>query len=359
MPSPRRCPEEFAPLWDAWSAIYAEDTDAGPPDPIALSRAAMRGIVDALDDPHSAYVPPQEYALEDLEFVGSYQGVGAEVHAHEDTFTLTPMPDSPAEKAGLRPGDHLLTVDGASVEGWSTLDVVSKVRGPSDTVVVLGIIHEGETDVVEISITRAPINLQSVTWQSTPSGHAYVRLSGFYANTDEALEDVLKEIIESGARGLILDVRNNPGGLLTTTVNIASMFLNGGLVVYEQDGAGERKDWNADEGGVATDLPLILLVNQHTASAGEVLAGALQDRDRATVVGVRTFGKGSVNQLAPLSDGGGLYYSYGRWYTPDGRLIEGSGLDPDVEVQRGPIQRDEQMLHALDLIAEIAPSAGE
>ena len=246
-----------------------------------------------------------------------------------------------------------------SVEGWSTLDVVSKVRGPSDTVVVLGIIHEGETDVVEISITRAPINLQSVTWQSTPSGHAYVRLSGFYANTDEALEDVLKEIIESGARGLILDVRNNPGGLLTTTVNIASMFLNGGLVVYELDGADERKDWNAKEGGVAADLPLILLVNQHTASAGEVLAGALQDRDRATVVGVRTFGKGSVNQLAPLSDGGGLYYSYGRWYTPGGRLIEGSGLDPDVEVQRGPIQRDEQMLHALDLIAEIAPPAGE
>lgn len=356
---PEALPEEFAPLWDAWSAIYAEDTDAGPPDPIALSRAAMRGIVDALNDPHSAYVPPQEYALEDLEFVGSYQGVGAEVHAHEDTFTLTPMPDSPAEKAGLRPGDQLLTVDGVSVEGWSTLDVVSKVRGPSDTVVVLGIIHEGETDVVEISITRAPINLQSVTWQSTPSGHAYVRLSGFYANTDEALEDVLKEIIESGARGLILDVRNNPGGLLTTTVNIASMFLNGGLVVYELDGADERKDWNAKEGGVAADLPLILLVNQHTASAGEVLAGALQDRDRATVVGVRTFGKGSVNQLAPLSDGGGLYYSYGRWYTPDGRLIEGSGLDPDVEVQRGPIQRDEQMLHALDLIAEIAPPAGE
>ena len=120
-------------------------------------------------------------------------------------------------------------------------------------------------------------------------------------------------------------MRNNPGGLLSTTVNIASLFLDGGLVVYELDGAGERKDWNAEDGGVATDLPLLLLVNQFTASAGEVLAGALQDRKRATVVGVTTFGKGSVNLLAPLSDGGGLYYSYGRWYTPNGHLIEGSG----------------------------------
>ena len=354
---PETLPEEFAPLWDAWTAIYSQ-AGGGPPDPITLSRAAMRGIVDALDDPHSAYVPPLEFDLEDLEFIGSYQGVGAEVHAHEDTFTLTPMPDSPAEKAGLRPGDRLLTVDGVSVAGWSTLDVVNKVRGPSDTVVVLGVVHEGETAVVEISITRAPIDVRSVTWQSTPGGHAYVRLSGFYANTDEALEDALGEILESGARGLILDVRNNPGGLLSTTVNVAGMFLDGGLVAYEQDGAGERKDWNAKDGGIATGLPMVLLVNQHTASAGEVLAGALQDRGRATVVGVRTFGKGSVNQLEPLSDGGGLYYSYGRWYTPNGRLIEGSGLEPDIEVQRGPIQRDEQMLYALDLIAELAPPAG-
>ena len=130
-------------------------------------------------------------------------------------------------------------------------------------------------------------------------------------------------------------------------------------MVYELDGAGERKDWNAEDGGVATDLPLILLVNQFTASAGEVLAGALQDRERATVVGVTTFGKGSVNLLAPLSDGGGLYYSYGRWYTPNGHLIEGSGLEPDDEVDRGPIQRDEQMLYALELIAELAPAAGQ
>ncbi|MCY4625306.1 MAG: S41 family peptidase [Chloroflexi bacterium] len=353
---PESLPEEFAPLWDAWTAIYSGDNGGQPPDPVALSRAAMRGIVAALDDPHSAYVPPQQYELEDLEFIGSYQGVGAEVHAHEDTFTLTPMPDSPAEKAGLRAGDRLLTVDGESVAGWSTLDVVGKVRGPADTIVVLGIIHEGETEVVEISITRAPINLQSVTWQSTPSGHAYIRLSGFYANTDEALEEALVEIKESEAKGLILDVRNNPGGLLTTTVNIASLFLDGGLVVYELDGGGERKDWNAEGGGVAMELPLVLLVNQHSASAGEVLAGALQDRDRATIVGVRTFGKGSVNQLAPLSDGGGLYYSYGRWYTPNGRLIEGSGLEPDIEVERGPIQRDEQMLFALDLIAGMTPS---
>ena len=355
---PEHVPMEFSSLWDAWSAVFQEHNGAESPlDSVALSRAALRGLVDALNDPHSAYVPPQRYQLEDLEFVGSYEGVGAEVHAHEGSFILTPTPGSPAEKAGLRAGDQLVTVDGVSVTGWTTLDVVSKVRGPKDTVVVLGVIHVGESSPVEISITRGGINLQSVTWRSTPDGHAYVKLSGFYANTDEALEETLTEIKESGARGLILDMRNNPGGLLSTTVNIASLFLDGGLVVYEVDGTGERKDWKASGGGIAVDLPLVVLVNQFSASASEVLAGALQDRDRATVLGVTTFGKGTVNQLAPLSDGGGFYYSYGRWYTPGGRLIEGSGVEPDIETARGPINRDDQMLRALDLIAELAPAA--
>ena len=353
---PEHVPEEFAPLWDAWTTLFQEHSDAAAPlDPVALSRAAFGGLVDALDDPHAAYVPPQRYQLEDLEFAGTYQGVGAEVHVQDGAFILTPFPDSPAEASGLLPGDQLVTVDGASVEGWTTLDVVSRVRGRKGTVVVLGVIHQGQAEPVDVSITRGEINQVSVTWRETPSGHAYVRTSGFYANSDERLEETLREVIDSGARGLILDMRNNPGGLLTTTVNVASLFLDGGLVVYEVDGSGERRDWNAEEGGIAADLPLVLLVNQFTASAGEVLAGALQDRGRATVVGVTTFGKGSVNQLAALSDGGGLYYSYGRWYTPNGRLIEGTGIEPDIEVPRGPIQRDDQMLRALDLIAEIAP----
>lgn len=354
---PEHVPEEFAPLWDAWATLFQEYSSAAAPlDPIALSRAALDGIVDALDDPHAAYVPPQRYKLEDLEFAGTYQGVGAEVHIQDGAFIMTPLPDSPADEAGMLPGDRLVTVDGANVEGWTTLDVVSRVRGPEGTVVVLGIVHQGETEPVDIAVTRGEIDQVSVTWRETPSGHAYVRVSGFYGNTDERLEETLREIVDSGARGLILDMRNNPGGLLTTTVNIAGHFLDGGLVVYEVDGSGERKDWNADAGGVAVDLPLVLLVNQFTASAGEVLAGALQDRGRATVVGVTTFGKGSVNQLAALSDGGGLYYSYGRWYTPDGRLIEGTGIEPDIEVARGPINRDDQMLRALDLIAELAPA---
>ena len=353
---PEHVPEELAPLWDAWAAVFQEHNSAASPlDPVALSRAVFGGLIDAVDDPHAAYVPPQRYRLDDLDFVGTYQGVGAEVHSDEGAFILTPFSDSPAEKAGLLPGDRLLTVNGESVEGWTTLDVVSRVRGPKGTTVVLGVVHQGETEPVEVSVTRGDIDQVSVTWRETPSGHAYVRISGFYGNTDEALEDALKEIRGTSARGLIVDVRNNPGGLLTTTVNVASHFLDGGLVVYEVDGSGERKDWNAEEGGIATDLPLVLLVNQFSASAGEVLAGALQDRGRATVVGVTTFGKGSVNQLAALSDGGGLYYSYGRWYTPNGRLIEGSGIEPDIEVARGPIQRDDQMLRALDLIAEMAP----
>lgn len=354
---PEHVPEELAPLWDAWAAVFQQyNSEASPLDPVALSRAVFGGLIDAVDDPHAAYVPPQRYRLDDLDFVGTYQGVGAEVHSEDGEFILTPFSNSPAAEAGLLPGDRLLTVDGDSVEGWTTLDVVSRVRGPKGSTVVLGVVHQGQMEPVEVTVTRGDIDQVSVTWRETPSGHAYVRISGFYGNTDEALEDALEEIVESGARGLIVDVRNNPGGLLTTTVNVASHFLDGGLVVYEVDGSGERKDWNAEEGGIAAELPLVLLVNQFSASAGEVLAGALQDRGRATVVGVTTFGKGSVNQLAALSDGGGLYYSYGRWYTPNGRLIEGSGIEPDIEVARGPIQRDDQMLQALELIEEIAPA---
>ena len=356
---PNEVPKELAPLWDAWAGVFQSyNTAERPLDPIALSQAAVRGLIQALDDPHTVYVSPERFALDELDFTGNYQGIGSEVHNQRGRFILSPMRDSPAEVAGIRPGDLLVSVDGVSVEGWSILEVVRTIRGAKDTIVVLGIVHLGQEQVEEISIKRGDIDLESVFWNMTSAGFAYVSLTAFYSNSDESLIETIKEAREQGARGIVLDIRNNPGGLLTTVVTITSQFLDGGIVVYEVDGDGNRKTWDVESNGVAQDIPLVVLVNQFSASASEVLSGALQDRERAIVVGSTTFGKGSVNRLQPLSDGGGLYYTYGRWYTPDGRLIEGSGLEPDVMVPQGiQVQGDPQLEKALELLEEAASAS--
>ena len=351
---PSEVPKELDVIWDAWAGLFQEYNTADKPlEPVFLSQATVRGLIDALDDPHTAYISPDRYALEELDFTGAYQGIGSEVHNRGGRFILSPMPNSPAEKAGIRPGDLLMTVNGVDVEGWAILEVVQTIRGAKDTTVVLGIIHLGKEQVDDIPIKRGEIDLTSVFWNMTSDGFAYLNLRAFYRNSDESLIETLEEIKELGARGIVLDIRNNPGGLLTTVVTIASQFLSDGVVVYEVDGDGNRKDWDVEYDGVAQDIPMIVLVNQFSASASEVLSGALQDRERALVVGTTTFGKGSVNKLKPLSDGGGLYYTYGRWYTPDGRLIEGSGLVPDVIVPQGlDVQGDPQLEKALELLEE-------
>ncbi len=352
---PDEVPKELEPIWDAWAGVFQRyNTIETPLDPINLSQAVVRGLIDALNDPHTVYISPERYALEELDFTGEYQGIGSEVYNQRGRFILSPMASSPAEQAGIRPGDLLMAVDGVSVEGWSILEVVQTIRGAKDTEVVLGIIHLGQEQVVDITIKRGDIDLTSVFWNMTSDGFAYLNLRAFYNNSDESLIETIDEINRQGARGIVLDIRNNPGGLLTTVVTIASQFLDGGVVVYEIDGEGNRKDWVVESNGVAQDIPLVVLVNQFSASASEVLSGALQDRDRALIVGNTTLGKGSVNRLKPLSDGGGLYYTYGRWYTPEGRLIEGLGLEPDVVVPQGiQVQGDPQLEKAIEILKEV------
>jgi carboxyl-terminal processing protease len=357
---PDEVPKELDSFWDAWAGVFQEyNTIDSPLNPIVLSQAAVRGVIEALADPHTAYISPERYALDELDFTGEYQGVGSEVHNQRGRFILSPMPNSPAEAAGIRPGDLLMTVDGVSVDGWSILEVVQTIRGARDTTVILGITHLGQEQVEEIVIKRGDIDLTSVFWNMTSNGFAYLSLRAFYSNSDESLIEAIKEIEEQGARGIVLDLRNNPGGLLTTVVTIASQFLDDGVIVTEVDGEGNRKDWDVESNGVAKNFPLVVLVNQFSASASEVLSGALQDRKRAQIVGVTTFGKGSVNRLKPLSDGGALYYTYGRWYTPEGRLIEGLGLEPDVIVPQGVqvLQADPQLEKALELLEEAVTAA--
>ena len=360
--APSEVPPELLTIWEVWAHLTRDYVDRSSLDPEKLSEAAIRGMLDALDDPHTSYISPEIFSIENEDYLGEFQGIGAEVEMRRDGFLMirAPMPGSPAEKAGLKPGDVVLAVDGVSIEGLSLLEAVALIRGPKDTPVLLLVKHLTETEPVEIEVIRGVIPLVSLILRSEPGAEiAHIRLVQFFPDTAQELYELIQEQKSAGAKGLILDVRNNVGGLLSATVNVASLFLEDeGTVVYEVDGHGRRKDWNATD--VPTvDIPLVLLVNELSASASEVLAGALQDYDRATIIGATTYGKAAVNVFRPLNNGGGLYVTYGKWYTPMGRSLHDTGVTPDIQVKAvDPRDADvKQLEKAFEVLAEMIEEA--
>ena len=278
-------------------------------------------------------------------FQGNFEGIGAQIDNTPDgqrIIVVAPIPDTPAERAGIKSGDIIIAVDGDDTEGWSVIDAVSKIRGEGGTPVVLTIQRLGDLDPIEVTIIRGTIPTASVFRRDLHDGdgnpedppYSIIRITQFTERTPEELRAVIADIKDVGSDGIILDVRSNPGGLLESTVDVAAEFLDGGMVTYEINGRGVRRDWPADPGGAALDIPLVVLVDAFSASGSEVLAAALQDRGRAAIIGTQTFGKGSVNILRDLEkDDGGVYLTIGRWYTPNGGLIEGEGVIPDVTVE--------------------------
>ncbi|MFH1560877.1 MAG: S41 family peptidase [Chloroflexota bacterium] len=332
----------------------------GKLDPDVLSQAAIEAMLDSLGDPYTSFLDPHEYELYAEDSQGKFEGIGAHVNVVDARITIVePLPDTPAERAGIRAGDVVLEVDGVSTEGWSLIESIIKIRGPKGTSVRLLVQHQDAQEPVLIEIVRSVIQLDSIRWEMLPGAIAYVEISTFADNTDEVLADVLREIEKQHAQGLVLDVRNNLGGFLSTTVNIASQFLKDGLVLYSTDGDGNKTDYKVKPGGLALDIPLVVLVNQFSASASEVLSGALQDHERAVLVGTTTFGKGSVNLPKRLSNGSGLYFTVARWYSPNGRLIEGEGLEPDIRVEAGSTgDEDPQLERALEYLgAQVAATS--
>lgn len=318
---------------EAWDVIFRDYVDKDRLDESKLSQGAIRGMVEALDDPYTSYLDPETYQATIIGFEGKYEGIGATVAIRDDQIVIVaPIAGSPADKAGVRAGDKILEIDGESTSGMSLAEVVLLIRGPQGTSVRILVQHQDETEPVEIEIVRAEIELDSVIYEMRQD-IAYINITHFSELTDGELSLALESVIAEGATAIILDLRSNPGGLLHAVVDVVSHFLTEGVVVSVVDNQGKHTTSVVKPKEVTTDLPMVVLVDSFSASGSEVLAGAMQDHKRATVAGTITFGKGSVNILRELSDGSGLYVTTARWLTPDGRLIEGEGISPDYELE--------------------------
>ncbi len=322
-------PAEFDIVTQAWQRLQQDYIDKDKLDPKKLSRGAVRGMLEALDDPYSAYVEPAIRELELSNFEGKFEGIGAEITIKDQQLTIvTPLSNSPAERAGLKPGDKILKINGEPTSKMSLIEATLKIRGPKGTTVNLTILREGSTEPFDIMITRDEIKLESVLYEMRDN-IAYVKITRFQKSTGKDLRKALRDIIDRGGQGVVLDLRNNPGGVLEAAVDVASEFLAMGTVAQVIDSKGNQSSIPVKPGGIGTNLHLIVLVNNGSASASEIVAGALQDYGRAKLAGSKTFGKGSVQIVRELDDGSALHITAYRWLTPHGKPIESVGLSPD------------------------------
>ncbi len=336
IPPPDAVPDGLEPVWEAYTIMVREYVERNKVDPAKLTEGAIKGMIQALGDAHTAYIDPADMKVEQSGFQGEFDGIGAHVEQSKDgrhIIIIAPIEGSPAERAGVKSGDIILAVDGVDAEGWSVVEGVNKIRGRKGTTVELKLDRIGESLPITVKIVRGTIETPSVRSRMLEDEkYGVVKISTFTARTYEETRAAMDKLVKDGAKGIVIDLRQNPGGLLTAVVDIASDFLKDGLVTYEVDGRGNRTDWPVKKGGKYQDIPVVILVDAFSASGSEVLSGALQDHGRAIVIGTTTFGKGSVNFLRELSNGGGLYLTVARWYTPNGRALEGKGVTPDVTV---------------------------
>lgn len=304
-----------------------------------LTYAAIEGMVDALGDTgHSRFLTPEMVRAEQRSIAGELEGIGALLQLKDgQPVILAPMDNSPAQKAGLRPGDRIILVNGQDSTGWTLNKVVENVTGPAGTQVTITIQRPETGEVLTFTITRARINVQNVTWHILPGTHiAHIRISSFSQRVADDLQRALRDARRQGAQSVILDLRNNPGGLLSQAIGVGSQFLSEGFILQQQDAQGNLREVPVRRGGAATDLPLVVLINQGSASAAEIVAGALQDYGRATLVGETTFGTGTVLLNFPLRDGSALLLATELWLTPKGRVIWHEGISPDIAVEMPP-----------------------
>ncbi len=330
----------FSVFWEAWDLVndhFYGDTS----NETARVHGAIKGSLAALGDPYTVFVEPRQHEREQEELRGSFGGIGAWVERTDDgRIILTPMDNRPAAQAGILPGDELIAVDDTPITPEMSFDdVLALVRGKAGTVVHLTVRREGHDKPLTFAVKRAEIVTPSVTWELKPPDIGYVRLTMFNERTNDELKKAIRELRTQGADKFIIDLRGNGGGLLSAAIDVASQFLDGGVVMYERKNDGTEKAYPVKKGGILHKEPVVFLVDGGTASASEIVAGAIQDRKRGVLIGTQTFGKASVQLLFDLSDGSSLHVTNAHWLTPEHREIHGIGLTPDIEVQIGEMDR--------------------
>ncbi len=324
---------KFDVFYEAWQ-IIEEEYDGDIPENKEILYSAIEGSVKSLGDEYTRFVRPEVAARLREDAGGAVEGIGAFVRENEmGQFEIVrPIPGQPAEKAGLLPGDIIIGVDGQSVEDVSFDEVILMVRGPRGTDVTLTVQREGEEEPLEFTITRVRFEIPTVEFEMRDDGIAYIKLSEFNRTAVEKMQAGLEELLAQNPQGLVLDLRDNPGGFLDQSVGVADLFLGQSVVLHERNRQGLNQTFTAQDGNIAEDIPLVVLVNGGSASASEIVAGAIKDNGRAPLIGETTFGKGSVQQVRTLSDGSEIRVTIARWYTPDNVSISDSGIAPDIEL---------------------------
>ncbi|MBN1261289.1 MAG: S41 family peptidase [Anaerolineae bacterium] len=327
------------------------------PDAATLSYGAIRGMLFTLDDPYTTFIEPDIAAIWNQDATGEFEGIGATVQMREDGYLeiVRPLPDHPAEAAGLRAGDLILTVNDESITGMGLYEAIGLIRGPAGSTVELEIARPGERDTFFVEVIRARIELPNVEYRMLDNDIAYIRLTEFDETATERVEAALEELLAQGAWGLVFDLRDNPGGYLQQAILVGDLFLGEGIVAIERDSDGNERQFSSYDGQIGEDIPMVVLVNGGSASASEIVAGAIQDRDRAVLIGEPTLGKGSVQLPHNLSDGSQLRVTIARWFTPDNHSIHGEGLTPEIEtpyLPETPVDEDPQLDRALEYLIQ-------
>ncbi len=356
---PKNINVDFKLFWDTWDLLSRSYIDKKALDPGKMFYGAISGMVASLGDPYTVFLPPeqQKFSKEDLN--GSFDGVGIQLGFNKDKnlVVIAPLVGTPAEKAGVKPEDIIVKIDDKDTTNITLPEAVGLIRGPKGTEITLTILREGEDKQKIFTLKRETILVKSVevSFKETPNGKniAVIKLSRFGERTNDEWNDAVKEINDKGSDGIVLDVRNNPGGFLESAVYIGSEFLEGGDIVLQENSQGEKTAFKVSRMGKLTKTPLVVLINKGSASASEIVAGALQDRKRARLVGEKSFGKGTIQEAEELPGNTGIHITVAKWLTPNNRWVnETQGLEPDVkmEMDKEDPTEDLQLDKALELL---------